>query len=106
MPKDQIEAKLDLILLKLDGLTDRVGRLEKTVTSTQHQVSEVEAELSKRCENIELRLAGKAENSELINLMKQVKVLEKQRDEEHEVLVTQQTQITQLKGKLRQNINK
>ena len=26
MPKDQIEAKLDLILLKLDGLTDRVDR--------------------------------------------------------------------------------
>ena len=35
MPNDQIEAKLDLILLKLDGLTDRVDRLEKTVTSIQ-----------------------------------------------------------------------
>ena len=102
MPKDQIEAKLDLILLKLDGLTDRVDRLEKTVTSIQHQVSEVEAKLSKRCENIELFLAEKVENSELINLKKQVKVLEKQRDEEHEVLVTQQTQITQLKGQLQQ----
>ena len=29
-----------------------------------------------------------------------MKVLEKQRDEEHEVLVTQQTRITQLKGQL------
>ena len=91
MPKDQIEAKLD-----------RVDRLEKTVTSIQHQVSEVEAKLFKRCENIELRLAEKAENSELINFKKQVKVLEKQRDEEHEVLVTQQTQITRLKGQLQQ----
>ena len=68
--------------------------------TNDNQVSEVEAELSKRCENIELCLAGKVENSELTNLMKQVKVLEKQRDEEHEVLVTQQTQITQLKGQL------
>ena len=99
MPKDQIEAKLDLILLKLDGLTDRVDRLEKTVTSSQHQVSEVKAKLSKRCENIELRFA---ENSELINLKKQVKVLEKQRDEEYEILMNQQTQILQSKGQLQQ----
>ena len=100
MPKNQIEAKLDMILQTLDSLNERNDRLEKTLTSMQRQMAKVDAKLSKRCVAIELRLFEKTENKEFINLKKIVELLEKRNSEEHDLLLAQKAQITQLKGEL------
>ena len=100
MPKSQIEAKLDQIIEKLDGLTARVDRIEKSVTGVQLQVIEVDAKLSKRCEALELSLQKKAETGEFLKLKIQVEDLAKQRVEEREVMIKQQQMITQLTNQL------
>jgi len=96
MKEDQIEAKLDQILDILSDLTKRVDRLEMTLTSSQKQMQELDSNLSKSCDSIELILLNKTENDKFTDLSQKVENLEKEKASDRDLIDSQQKEITRL----------